>query len=65
MFKSPCKDCEDRAVGCHGSCEKYITVKAAHIEEKSRLRELKEPDRIFYSAKVDAVAKTKKMIGRR
>ena len=21
--QSPCKDCEDREVGCHGKCEKY------------------------------------------
>lgn len=22
-LNSPCKDCTDRAVGCHGKCEKY------------------------------------------
>ena len=21
--KSPCKDCKDRYVGCHGDCERY------------------------------------------
>ena len=21
--KSPCKDCEDRDVGCHANCERY------------------------------------------
>lgn len=24
MNKSPCKDCNDRHVGCHGSCEEYL-----------------------------------------
>lgn len=24
---SPCKDCSDRQVGCHGSCEKYRAYK--------------------------------------
>lgn len=24
---SPCKNCEDRSVGCHGSCEKYAEWK--------------------------------------
>lgn len=25
--KSPCKNCEKRAVGCHSSCEDYISFK--------------------------------------
>lgn len=32
--KYPCKDCPDRHLGCHGTCEKYLSVKedclAAH-----------------------------------
>ena len=30
---SPCKDCEDRAVGCHSSCEKYMNWKLSSSEE--------------------------------
>ena len=22
--KNPCKDCQDRAIGCHGTCKDYI-----------------------------------------
>ena len=25
--KVPCKGCKDRAVGCHGSCERYARFK--------------------------------------
>ena len=28
-LNSPCKDCPDRVVGCHGKCEKY---KAYRVE---------------------------------
>ena len=27
MSKSPCKDCVDRQVGCHSTCEKYIAFR--------------------------------------
>lgn len=65
MFKSPCKDCKDRAVGCHSFCERYITAKAAYIEGKERARQLKEADRICDTAKMDAVIKTKRMFRKR
>ena len=35
---SPCKDCPDRTVGCHGGCEKYKDYRAAldaHKEQRS------------------------------
>ena len=33
MLKPPCKDCIDRKVGCHSTCEKYI----AYDEERKRI----------------------------
>lgn len=65
MSNLPCKDCNNRTVGCHGSCEKYITAKAAYDAEKELLREAREPDRICNSAKMDAVIKTKRMFRKR
>lgn len=37
VFPSVCKDCTERAVGCHGSCERYKDAKAAYdakVEQK-------------------------------
>lgn len=34
MRRNPCKNCEDRVPGCHGTCEHYIAWKAAREEEK-------------------------------
>lgn len=38
-----CKDCQDRAVGCHSTCERYKAEKAEwdkiRAEEKERQRQ--------------------------
>ena len=34
-----CRYCEDRVVGCHSTCEKYIEAKAKHDEINNRKRE--------------------------
>lgn len=38
----PCKDCKDRAVGCHSICEKY--QKARGVYNKERLTERRKRD---------------------
>lgn len=32
-MKSSCFECQDRKVGCHGSCEKYIDFKEKYGKE--------------------------------
>lgn len=49
---SPCLNCPDRHLHCHGNCEKYKAYKAtleehreierAHVEEGNFLREMKK-----------------------
>ena len=39
---APCKGCEDRTVGCHGSCEKYAEYRKPFdtaITEREKRRE--------------------------
>lgn len=38
MIVAPCKDCKDRVLGCHSTCEKYNAFK----KEKEKLAELKK-----------------------
>jgi hypothetical protein len=42
-MKNPCYDCQDREVGCHARCEKYI----AWADERNRQNEekMKEKER--------------------
>lgn len=35
--KSPCYGCEDRKVGCHSVCDKYIQFHEARIAESKHL----------------------------
>lgn len=34
----PCKGCKDRAVGCHGSCERYARFKEQMAVFKDHVR---------------------------
>ena len=36
----PCKGCEDRVVGCHSVCDKYITWKAQRDEIKKEMTKI-------------------------
>lgn len=45
-IKSPCKDCTDRVIGCHATCEKYIEVIREHEERKQAIAKSKEQDEI-------------------
>lgn len=42
--KSPCYKCEDREVGCHSKCERYIDFSTKHQEENEAIRRAKEED---------------------
>jgi hypothetical protein len=35
---APCKDCQERHIGCHAECERYIKFKeeSAEIEKRRR-----------------------------
>ena len=40
----PCRNCEDRHIGCHGTCEKYIDWKESRIQKCRERYERKEAD---------------------
>ena len=42
---SPCLDCADRAIGCHGKCEKYWAFRAAADAELVDIKGQKAEDR--------------------
>ena len=41
-FKYPCKDCPDRVVGCHSTCEKYQAAKVDHKKKEAVILEEKK-----------------------
>lgn len=42
LAHNPCRGCEERYVGCHSSCEKYIKAKEEIEEAKRKERLYKE-----------------------
>lgn len=39
-----CRNCPDRSVGCHSTCEKYISAKAEHDKLAEQIREKKKQE---------------------
>ena len=37
-----CKDCDERYIGCHGKCERYIVEKEEHQRQKDQERKKDE-----------------------
>ena len=54
---SPCKDCPDRYIGCHSTCEKYIEWRKNEkqyndgIKFKQNIERIKEEHAIEYQYK--------------
>lgn len=59
--KAPCKDCSNRAVGCHSVCVKYKEYKQTLETEKERHRAFSEPNRIFNEYVSDSIKRNKKV----
>ena len=57
--EAPCKGCEDRFIGCHGLCEKYIEF--THLSELWRKEKIRiaEENRILNDIEHDRIVKAK------
>lgn len=48
--KATCKDCTKRKLGCHGTCEDYLTFdKANKVLRAEKLRKIHEADAIYHN----------------
>lgn len=47
----PCKDCTDRVLHCHSTCERYKQYKEAIEQNKAELNERKAENDFAYSVK--------------
>ena len=41
-YMSPCKDCENRELGCHSNCEKYLEFRKVIDHKNKEYRKNKE-----------------------
>ena len=56
---SVCKNCEDRYIGCHGKCEKYIAETEEIRKEKNEIWKKYDTDRAINGLEVERVRKAK------
>lgn len=47
--KPPCKDCKDRSVGCHGTCEKYKEYRSNLDDRKETIKKNRSTDALIAS----------------
>lgn len=55
----PCRNCENREVGCHATCDRYINWKAEHIKSKRKRFEQKQTDYQYMA--VASIRKAKRL----
>ena len=65
MYKYPCQDCQDRTVGCHGKCEKYLAVRKERWEQNTASWKKRDDDARFEDYKIKIIHETKKRFERR
>ena len=65
MYQYPCKNCEDRTLGCHSRCEKYLAAKAAHKKSADLMWKMKSEENDVADFLVDSKRKSKKRYDKR
>ena len=48
LVQAPCKGCEERQVGCHSQCERYLSYVKMKDEQKKELDEIRYSENDFY-----------------
>ena len=65
MYKYPCKDCPDRVVGCHSTCQKYQEARAEHTRNTMEILKVKKEQEGMDSYKCRVIIETKKRFEKR
>jgi hypothetical protein len=45
---NPCRDCQDRHVGCHSDCERHLDWQKQKDKEKQKLSDATQADNLLY-----------------
>jgi hypothetical protein len=59
MVTAPCKGCQQRHLGCHGTCEKYQEFRRIHDEEAAENRRRVDAYADMYSYKEEKMRRLK------
>ena len=61
----PCKGCEERYVGCHSTCERYLIIRAEYDKVAAQIDEIKKNTADIENFKVSAVMKMNERMRRK
>lgn len=64
MADNCCYGCEDRKVGCHATCEKYIDWQKQHIEQIQNYKDKKRLMNDSRSFQIEGIRRIKKKNGK-
>ena len=60
LMETPCKDCEDREIGCHGKCEKYKEHQERCKEDRGKRFEAYAPAHLVDKYVIDGCNRRKR-----
>lgn len=64
VASSPCLDCPDRVIGCHGDCEKYKAFKEERLELNREIRKKTGRARAADTVIINGIQKRRNRYGR-
>ena len=64
-MSQPCKGCQDRAIGCHATCESYLTFKAEIDKAREAERADKKDFYALYSLKIRSLEQSRQKCGKK
>ena len=63
-IQETCRGCQERKLGCHATCEKYLAAKAEYEQKKKIFRDCKEKEIMVEESIIESIRKAKKRKGR-
>ena len=60
MNKAPCKDCPDRKVGCHSTCEKYLEFRKERDELNETIQKQRDKEYAEFTRYMQALKEKQK-----
>lgn len=60
-----CKNCQERHLGCHSECEKYLNEKMENDAERERIRSIKNEEYLQNMDQINGTLRRQKVRKRR
>ena len=57
---NPCRNCEERCVGCHGTCQRYLDWHEQHVQRQREIRSKIEAENTMRSFYIESGNKIRK-----